>query len=198
MKSENSSRRSSKSYHCWIAGTILIIACILFIISHIYIRWSSFPFEYRDIGSVYSGLWRRNVLFSGRLVTFNIKCTTERKPCIKLIIARHIYIRWSSFPFEYRDIGSVYSGLWRRNVLFSGRLVTFNIKCTTERKPCIKLIIARSFIFGIIGFLFGISWVIQFEKDTIGSAAICALIGSFLSLISAIYAFFSINSNTLT
>ncbi|CAF4044094.1 unnamed protein product [Adineta steineri] len=184
MKSENSSRRSSKSYHCWIAGTILIIACILFIISHIYIRWSSFPFEYRDIGSVYSGLWRRNVLFSGRLVTFNIKCTTERKPCIKLIIARIFMIMTcitsgiggicfcilSSFKPKYKSI-----------LYLIGLILAF-----------------VSFIFGIIGFLFGISWVIQFEKDTIGSAAICALIGSFLSLISAIYAFFSINSNTLT
>jgi hypothetical protein len=51
-----------------------------------------------------------------------------------------------------------------------------------------------SFLFGIIGFLSGISWAIQFERDSIGSAAICALLGSFLSLISAICAFF-INSN---
>jgi len=51
-----------------------------------------------------------------------------------------------------------------------------------------------SFVFGIIGFLTGLSWVIQFERDTIGSAAICALIGSFLALGSAICIFF-INLN---
>lgn len=51
-----------------------------------------------------------------------------------------------------------------------------------------------SFVFGIIGFLSGISWAIQFERDAIGSAAICALVGSFLSLCSAICVFF-INSN---
>jgi len=51
-----------------------------------------------------------------------------------------------------------------------------------------------SFVFGIIGFLTGLSWVMQFERDTIGSAAICALIGSFLALSSAICTFF-INLN---
>jgi len=54
-----------------------------------------------------------------------------------------------------------------------------------------------SFVFGIIGFLTGLSWVIQFERDTIGSAAICALIGSFLSLGSVICVSF-INSNEST
>jgi len=54
-----------------------------------------------------------------------------------------------------------------------------------------------SFVFGIIGFLTGLSWAVQFERDTIGSAAICALIGSFFSLGSAICAFF-INSNEST
>ncbi len=54
-----------------------------------------------------------------------------------------------------------------------------------------------SFAFGIIGFLSGISWIIQFERDKIGSAAICALIDSFLSLGIAICVSF-INSNEST
>ncbi len=70
------------------AGIFLSIACILFIISHIHVRWSTFPFQYRDISSVDSGLWRRNAVYNGRLVSFKIKCMNERISCTKLIIAR--------------------------------------------------------------------------------------------------------------
>ncbi|CAF3136470.1 unnamed protein product [Rotaria sp. Silwood2] len=138
MRSYISQLRTSRSYFAWIAGILLSIALTLFIISH-------------------------------------------------------IHVRWSVFPFAYRNIGSVYSGLWYRHAVYSGRLVKFRITCANERLPCIKLILARSFIFGLTGFLFGLGWIIQFERDKLGSAAICALVGSFFSLVSGICAFF-INS----
>ena len=82
----------------------MIIACVLFIISHLYIRWSTFPFEYRNIGSVYSGLWRRNVIYGTRTVTFKIKCALERRPCTKLIIARYDIIKEGDFFLNKRDL----------------------------------------------------------------------------------------------
>ncbi|UJR36851.1 hypothetical protein I4U23_029564 [Adineta vaga] len=93
MKTIHSLERPSRSFRSWLAGTFLIIACVLFIISHIYIRWSTFPFEYRNIGSVYSGLWRRSVIYGTRTVTFRIRCALERNPCTKLIIARYNIMR---------------------------------------------------------------------------------------------------------
>jgi hypothetical protein len=46
-----------------------------------------------------------------------------------------------------------------------------------------------SFIFGMIGFVFGLIWVLDLNRDTISSAAISVLIGSFLSFASAVCVF---------
>ncbi len=67
---------------------MLCVACILFIISHIDISWGVFPFKYRDMGTVHSGLWRRNAFYGGRLIVFKINCESELKSCTTLIISR--------------------------------------------------------------------------------------------------------------
>ncbi|CAF1249621.1 unnamed protein product [Rotaria sordida] len=180
MKSYNTQLRSSRSYCSWIAGILLTIACILFIISHIHVRWSNFPFAYRNIGSVYTGLWYRHAVYSGRLVKFRIICANERMPCIKLIIARIFMVMTcitSGIGAIYLFIISMFKNI-NKSIMYIGG---FSLACL-------------SFVLGTIGFLFGLSWVIQFERDNIGSAAICALVGSLFSFISAICAFF-INSN---
>ncbi len=48
----------------------------------------------------------------------------------------------------------------------------------------------RSFIFGLIGFVFGLAWIYQFFQDKIAVSAISVLIGSLFSLVSAICIYF--------
>ncbi|CAF2550509.1 unnamed protein product [Rotaria sp. Silwood2] len=179
MRSYISQLRTSRSYFAWIAGILLSIALTLFIISHIHVRWSVFPFAYRNIGSVYSGLWYRHAVYSGRLVKFRITCANERLPCIKLILARIFMVMaciTSSIGVICLCIISIFKNFYKSIMYIGG----FGLACL-------------SFIFGLTGFLFGLGWIIQFERDKLGSAAICALVGSFFSLVSGICAFF-INS----
>ncbi|CAF1291977.1 unnamed protein product [Rotaria sp. Silwood1] len=179
MKSYISDLRSSRLYFAWIAGLLLSIALILFITSHVYVRWSIFPFAYRNVGSVYSGLWHRNTVYSGRLVKFKIICAKERMPCMKLIIARIFMIMaciTSSIGVICFCIISIFKNFYK-SIMYNGG---FGLACL-------------SFAFGMTGFLFGLGWVRQSDRDLIGGAAICALVGSLFSLVSAICAFF-INS----
>ncbi|CAF1658895.1 unnamed protein product, partial [Adineta ricciae] len=174
MKTTNSIKQPSVPFRARLAGVSLIIACGLFIFSNVYVRWSTFPFNYRNFNSVYSGLWRRNVIYGTRVVSFKIKCSMERKSCVNLIIARIFMV-----------LACITSGM-------GGICLSYLPSSKAKQRSLvyiIGLILAfLSFGYGLVGFLSGIIWIAQFERDAIGSAAICALIGSLLSLTSAICA----------